>query len=595
MKKVKIIALVILCIFICSALTACFLFEDPPTNTPDNGNNSGDVGDNGDIGDDDPVNPNNPDDGNKPNPDDGNKPNPDNPDDDNKPNPDNPDNPDKPILKTEFDFSDEATAKNSTFYSKYSTAEKNLYYTLWKYTTKINVKIDITPYELAKIDEAYRSNDPVKLETYRKCTLTITVNGTDYRYEEVGIRMRGNTSKRDFCSSDGEIYAFVHFRFSLNETFDGDEYKSGAWGSDIATVWDNLNLKTERKDRSFATMKKLYYKWNKNYDNTYMREIYANEMFRAYGILTPHITMASVSLKQNGNFENLGVGMIYETIDKQFIKRNFPTEMDGDLYKCTYNSGGPADLTNYNSRGVEEVGQSFTYALKTNDDRTAPDYNHHKYLIAFIDALKTSQTATDFTTKLEKYVDMDYFTNYEAVNYLLGNPDCIRNNANNYYMYFLPTSGKVFFIPYDYDRCLGVTVDWNPTGNGMTTIKPTEVRGAAMETQNPLYRKTILSTGLKKYQDMYTQKIQAVLSGDWFTYAHFQAMYNNFKSSYEELAMPSEFIQEKCGNNVRISKLEFSEAGTDDLSSTSDNISVEKYMQLKRSATNTGKWEIEVA
>lgn len=479
-------------------------------------------------------------------------------------------------------FSDSETAKNADFYKKYSAEEKDLYYLLWKDTTKISLKIDIEPRELAKIEEAYQSHDTVKIDTYRKCNLTVTVNGKDYFFDEVGIRMRGNTSRRSFCNNNGVIFALVHFRFSLSETFDGEEYAPNAWGSDIAKIWKNDEERLARKDRTFATMSKFYYKWNKNYDNTYLREVYANKMFQAYGVLAPHITLAQISVKQQGQLENLGVGMLYETIDKQFLKRNFSKEeAQGDLYKCTYQTA-PANLTTADGRGVETPTQRFNYALKTNDDRTAPDYNHHKYLIALIDTLKIPKNDASFKEKLEAIVDMNYFTNFEAVNYLLGNPDCIRNNSNNYYLYFLPTSGKAFFIPYDYDRCLGINVDWNPTGNGMTKITPHSVKAAVGETSNPLYTKTILSSGIDYYRQMYRDKLNAVLDGDWFTYQHFKAMFVNYQANYGSIATPSQRILQQCGGNLRADMLVFSERGTTDLASSSDNITVENYISLKR-------------
>ncbi len=546
MKKVKILCLLLVSILLCATCVACF-------NKPNNNNNDN----TGNI--ESPVDK---DDG------DGNEEN----------------------VVPKFDFSDEATAQNKSFYKKYSDEEKELYYTLWKETTTVSIKVDITPYELAKINEAYvdfrSTNNTTKIDTYRKCNLTITVNGKDYTYEEVGIRMRGNTSKREFCDENGKIYAFVHFRFNLSETFDGDEYAQGSWASEIAHEWTDDAARDARKDRNFATMEKFYYKWNKNYDNTYIREVYANRMFRANNVLAPHITLTQLLVKQQENFENLGVGNLYETIDKQFIKRNFPNDKGGDLYKCTY-TNGPADLTSYGSYGVETPTQRFSYTLKTNDDRNAPDYNHNKYFKALVDMLNTSQNASDFTQKLESLVDMDYFTRFEAVNYLLGNPDCIRNNANNYYMYFLPSNGMMYLIPYDYDRCLGINMDWNPTNDGVTSIKPFQTNGAAMETCNPLYRKTILDGGLNQYKDMYAKQLQAVLDGKWFTYENFQTIYLAYKNNYQAASQPSQTIDEQCGGNIKAELLVFAETGSDELYGTIANISTERYMQLKRiCATN---------
>ena len=487
------------------------------------------------------------------------------------------------------------TYNNDSFYKDYSQEEKDLYYTLWQENTTISIKVDITDYELAKINEAftdYTKGNTLKADTYRKCNLTIFVNGKEYYFEEVGIRMRGNTSRRYFIDKDGYVNNYVHFRFNLSETFDGEEYENGAWGADIYHNWGtDKDARKERKNRSFATMEKFYYKWNKNYDKTYIREIYANRMFKAYGILAPHVTMAQFELKQNGKTDmlNMGVGNLYETVDKAFIKRYFDkARKGGDLYKCGWGSGVGADFTDLNGKyGVETPTQRFTYSLKTNDDRTAADYNHNAYLKAFVDMLKTDKNADDFKTKLEAMVDMDYFARFEAVNYLLGNPDCIRNNFNNFYIYFVPVSdgnyseSKAYIIPYDYDRCLGADVDWNPA-NSMVNTKPYDVDGGVQKCTNPLYTKTILDGGLAEYKELYKTKLNQVLNGEWFTYDHYVKIYNAYAAHYSQYAMPDELIRSKCGKNIQFNRFVFSLTEGEKIDSTSDNLSVELYMQKKR-------------
>ena len=480
-----------------------------------------------------------------------------------------------------YEFGDEISKKNTAFYKDYSEEEKELYYTLWEETTSVSIKVDIEPKELKKINEAFKSGDVVKQDTYRKCNLTVTVNGTDYYYEEVGIRMRGNTSRRAFCNDNGQIYAYVHYRFSLNETFDGEEYEGEAWGSDIMHDWSaDAAGRKARKNRSFATMEKFYYKWNKNYDQTYIREIYANRMFQAYGILAQHITLTQLSIKQNGKMESLGIGNLYETVDKQFIKRNFDkANKGGDLYKCGYNSMGLADFASAKNYGI---GDEYTYALKTNDDPTAADFNNHKYLIAFIEALGEKNSAL-FREKIEALMDMNYFTRFEAVNYAAGNPDCIRNNFNNYYIYFTP-AGKAYIIPYDYDRCFGINKDWNPSGNGMTQAGPFDTKsyGANKQNSNPLYTKTILTGGIEKYQKLYQNKLRLVFDGEWMTYDNFLPIYNAYKATYNGLTAPSSVIVNNCGKNLDFSRFGFTTDGTSNFGSTNSNISMQDYLTKKR-------------
>ncbi len=475
------------------------------------------------------------------------------------------------LPEEEYEFGDSISAQNTAFYKDYSEDEKNLYYTLWQESTSISVQIDITGYELAKINEAFRSGDTAKQDTYRKCNLTIVVNGTEYRYDEVGIRMRGNTSRRDFCDENGKIYAFVHFRFSLTETFDGEEYAGNAWAKELYHDWTNdADGRKERKDRSFATMEKFYYKWNKNYDQTYIREVYANRMFQAYGILAPHITLAEIDLKQGESMERLGVGGLYEIVDKQFIKRNFDKEhKGGDLYKCTYSGRGPADFVNM-AYGTDDAD---SYCLKTNDDPTDADWSGHKYIKAFIDMLNSRQG--DFTKAFEAMMSPDYFARFEACNYLAGNPDCIRNNYNNYYLYFTPEEGKAYLIPYDYDRCFGVTKDWDVL-HGMSQADPfsNQAEGAHQDNHNPLYTRTILGN-TAPYRALYADKLAKVLAGDWFTYEKFEALYRAYSEVYADRAAPSNVILRQCGGSIDAGHLSFTLGG-------GFNLTVEEYIRIKR-------------
>ena len=488
----------------------------------------------------------------------------------------------------EYEFGDEVSYNNDSFYKDYTSEEKELYYTLWSENTKINIQVDISGYELAKINEAftdYLNGNTKKADTYRKCNLTITVNGVDYYYEEVGIRMRGNTSRRYFTDSKGNVNNFVHFRFNVTETFDGEDYEGEAWGNDIYHNWTDKDARKARKNRSFATMEKFYYKWNKNYDQTYIREVYANRMFQAYDILAPHITLTQFQMTHNGTMENYGVGGLYETVDKAFIKRNFDkASKGGDLYKCS--SG--ADFSYFSNYGVETPTDRFVYSLKTNDDREAKDYNHHKYLKAFIEMLQTDQNVATFKDKLETMVDMEYFTRFEAVNYLLGNPDCIRNNKNNFYIYFVPvtdgdyTKSKAYIIPYDFDRCLGANMDWNPQ-DSMVNAKPYDTNGWAGKCSNPLYTKTILNGGKPEYKKMYKAKLELVLGGGWFNYDNYQKLYQAYAANYSSVAMPSQTIKNLCGGSIQMDRLVFSETESSKTNRTDVNLTVKLYFEKKRS------------
>ena len=61
----------------------------------------------------------------------------------------------------------------------------------------------------------------------------------------------------------------------------------------------------------------------------------------------------------------------------------------------------------------------------------------------------------------EKWFDMDFFLLSYAINILCGMDDDYWGNKNNYYLYFdtgKNGTGKVYFIPFDYDNSLGNSI-----------------------------------------------------------------------------------------------------------------------------------------
>lgn len=487
---------------------------------------------------------------------------------------------------TELDMSRQPTdnvflqefSANNDFYDDFSTEETALYQTLWQNDTVISFQIDIEPSELYAMTYAFehKQEDPQLLETYRKCNLTIVVNGTSYYFEEVGIRLHGNTSKRAFCDTDGIMYALVNFRFKFTETFDGDEYE----GTSIYHDWhkdtpEGKALRKERKARTFATMEKLYVKWNKSYDTSYTREVFASRMLWNYGIMNPHVTWTNFAITQNGSMENVGVGTLYETIDEQFIERYFDTaEQGGDLYKCLY-QGAPADMTKFENYGIETPSWTPTYDLKTNNDEDEDGYSDHSRLREFISAINALDPHKEgFVEDLEKIVPMNYFAQLEAVNYLLGNPDCIRNNYNNYYTYFAP-SGLAIFGVYDYDWSLGNT--WNNNDVKTEYIAPNDVQGALGKCQNPLYRKTFLKGGSAYYNELLNMRIEEILEGDWFTYEYYQTLMNAFWRNYQSLIEPSSALQSTL-TQVDCNKL-----------AQFDGTTVQNYINTKRATVENSR------
>ena len=427
----------------------------------------------------------------------------------------------------------------------------------------VDLYLDISSAELKKIQKDYEtySSKGSKSPIYRMADLYITItkpNGEEmhFTYEQVGVRMKGNTSRTSFYSDSKGMYNLVHFKISFQETFDDEAY----YGSDALT-WTNDAARKERKNRTFATLEKIDIRWNKNDDYTYIREHYAYELYREQGVLAPHTTLASVDIGK----DHAGVWLVYEPIDKTFLEKNLPeSALGGDLYKLGWTSEG-ATFTKFSSYGIEDedAGKFYVYDLKTN--KKTSDHSALKNLIT---TLNSSSLTKD---KFASVVDIDNFLAYAAVSYIVGNPDDLRNNYNNTYIYFRADTGKVLFIPYDMDRGLGVNKDWNPSGNHMTKDSPfsNKAIGNNSTQQNPLFTKGILNSSF--YKNEYTEVLKTLANSDMLKVSTFTDSFNLAKSLYGSEAKTSKTYNNAGGHSF-----------TFDINKSNDsNMSFSNYITTK--------------
>lgn len=313
--------------------------------------------------------------------------------------------------------------------------EEQLYNDLFNLGNRVTISLDIPDSEIQKLQDDYVRYGNGKSPIYRRVTkMTVTINNTSYNIYDVGVKMKGNTSRCPvYNNGDVNSRNLIHLKLSFDEAFDNTSY----YGNE-AINWD-ANLRKQRKSRTFATLDGLELKWNRNFDGTYVANYYGNIMFRNFGVYAQNTSLANVRF---GGY-NYGVYTIYEPVGKKFLKRYMPGANTGDLYKCGWsNKGANYTTDSLNSVGVETPNRQLTYDLKTN--KTTSNHSSLKNLINQINSNSSKQTFANV-------VDANNFVMFAAVSYFEGNPDDLRNNFNNHYVYF--RNGKAIFFPYDYDRC----------------------------------------------------------------------------------------------------------------------------------------------
>ena len=230
-------------------------------------------------------------------------------------------------------------------------------------------------------------------------------NGLTVNYNDLGIRLRGNTSRGKNKKSFK-----LHF-----EKFTDDQFFFGL---------KKVNLKAETNDPSAV------------------REHMVMNLYRDNDIPTARVN--HIKLYINSNY--MGLYSSIEQIDSRFLTSRFNNK-SGNLYKCTYGSSNGADLSNLN-----EVYNNDIYELKTNEDE-----NNRKDLEDFIRFLTTSSDE-DFDGKISDYINIDRYIKQLAIEIISGHWDGYSYNKNNYYLYLNPDTNKFEYIPYDTDNTLGI--DW---------------------------------------------------------------------------------------------------------------------------------------
>ena len=425
------------------------------------------------------------------------------------------------------------------------------YKAFWNNTTSLNFTITMSQ-EAADFINNYQYNhdDSTYFDYYVPCTFTYTMNGETTTMEEVGIRQKGNMSRTHMLVDNNfSLEKLAHYKLSFKQTFDDEEYEEIEALRPFKKDWSEDEAgKKARKKRRLFDMEKIDIKWNRCDDESKSKQSYALKTFRENGVLAGNDTLAKTTLQIEGKEAN-SVTTTYEVlecIDDVFISRHFSeSKAQGDLYKCTYSRTGQANFSKSykvgNQIGKEDNVKNYhpSYDLKTNKKTS-----NHEALLQFINIIndKTS-SAEEYSKILPHYLDVQGFLKYEAIAYLCGNFDDMRNNANNYYLYFASETGLAYFIPYDFDRCFGAGSEGRK--QYMTDFSPESTKMQCNgDWQNiNLYWRTICQSDssasghknverVEAYRALYQHTIEKLLNDEIVSIDTFAAYVNGFPEEY---------------------------------------------------------------
>ncbi len=311
---------------------------------------------------------------------------------------------------------------------------------------------------------------------------TYSVQGQTAQLNNIGLKLKGNSSRRRPEGSTGENH--------------------NAFNPDWHHCHFGLDFSKNIPNQTFSKRNKIDLKWFKD-DAAYAREIYSYDLFRRFGIWTaPKASYCRVFIKVgNTALANYGVYAMVEHVDEDYIAARHPqwTATIGDMWKGGWDeSGNNADFVQTSSIGVEDVTLNpatsiyYAYDLKTNEDNLP---SAKANLMQFIYDLNT-KTGSDFQNWINSKMDVQLFMRTYAVNVMLGMWDDYWGNGNNFYFYFAG-NGKAYFIPYDYDNTLGTSLlvsnsgTQNPLNWGSNVNRPLITKILAIPAYQQMYKDAI--------------------------------------------------------------------------------------------------------
>ena len=317
---------------------------------------------------------------------------------------------------------------------------------IWDENIIPEITITVSESEWNRLLGLYDNN--INTKEYVHCDITYKKGNETTTVKDAGVRLRGNTSRRRPEGSIGQSH--------VRNNTDWHHCHLGV----------NLRKFVKDSDHEIKGVRKFNLKWFKD-DACYVREIFCYDLFRRAGVWTAAFdTYCRLWIHVEGDSEPayFGVYEMIEPYDDKYLKKRekWFGSADGNLWKCSYDSHGPADMRNENANmGEDNNIDDFTYELK----ETGGSFESAKeQLVDFILKAK-GKKGDSFCKWLKEVCDVELLMKTYAVSVAVGMWDDLWNNGNNYYLYFNTLDKykyKFFIIPYDYDNSLGTSGNFDP-------------------------------------------------------------------------------------------------------------------------------------
>ena len=267
---------------------------------------------------------------------------------------------------------------------------------VWDATTVHDISIEVDESAVATMITTY-------LETEEKEWIEATVTIDGEVYDNVGLRLKGNSSLRG-VSADADA-ADLPWLIRLDKFVDGQQ----------------LDGSSEFIVRS-------------NNSETALNEAVALDLLADAGLASEHAIATSFTV--NGGDARLR--LVVQNLDEAWEEENFTT--DGILYKAE--AGG-----DWTYRGDDPDSYADVFDQETGDDDLTP-------LIDFLEFINTSDD-DEFAAGLSERLDVEAFARYLAFEEVVDNFDDIDGPGNNSYLRYDAESGGFTVVAWDHNLAFG--------------------------------------------------------------------------------------------------------------------------------------------
>ena len=278
---------------------------------------------------------------------------------------------------------------------------------VWDATAVHDISIEVDESTVATMIETY-------LETDEKEWIEATVTIDGETFENVGLRLKGNSSLRGVSADDDP--SELPWLIRLDKYLDGQQMD----GSSELIVRSNNS-------------------------ETALNEAVALDLLAEAGLASEHAIATSFSV--NGGDARLR--LVVQNLDEAWEEENFST--DGLLYKAE--AGG-----DWSYRGDDPDSYTDVFDQETGDDDLTP-------LIDFLEFINTSDD-DEFAAELPERLDVQAFARYLAFEEVVDNFDDIDGPGNNSYLRYDAESGGFTVVAWDHNLAFGASPGGGQDGAG---------------------------------------------------------------------------------------------------------------------------------